>query len=65
MPRNSVATREIRENGGESVINRGIEDTWVICGKADDCGYDTNEWRFDGGISDDREISWDDEAYAL
>lgn len=55
MPRNSVATREIRENGGETLINRGLSE---IGGKPMD--YDTSEWRFDGGISDTRELSWDD-----
>lgn len=55
MPRNSVSSRNIRDNGGSSYINSGLSE---IGGKPMD--YDTNEWRFDGGIADTRELSWDD-----
>ena len=56
MPKNSVSSKNIRDNGGATVINHGLSE---IGGKQD-CGYDTQEWRFDGGIADTREISWDD-----
>ena len=53
---NSVSTRTIRENGGMSEICKPIEE--IGCRK--DCGYDRNEWRFDGGIEDCREIPWEE-----
>lgn len=56
MPRNSVSSRNIRDNGGSLYISTGLQE---IGGKQD-CGYDTQEWRFDGGIADTRELSWDD-----
>ena len=57
MAKNSSSTRAIRDNGGIAEICKPMQE---IGGKRNDCGYDRDRWRFNGGIEDTRELSWDD-----